>query len=72
MKNKKREEWMQTQYQDSTVVVEIVQIIIQIDNSGSQMKRYGMSQLMANTGKGKTTTCQSKYFPLGCQECRIT
>jgi hypothetical protein len=52
---------MQNKYQDSSVVIQVVQIVIDIDINGQQNQRYGMSQLMANGGKDKTTTCQSQY-----------
>lgn len=63
---------MQKKYQDKTVVIQMVQIIIEMDSSNQQkQQRYAMSKLMANDGKDKTTTCQSAYFPSGYRAYRV-
>jgi hypothetical protein len=59
---------MQKQYQDNTVVIEVVQIVIEVDNQGKQkQERYAMSKLWANKGKDKTTTCHSQCTPSRCR-----
>ena len=51
---------MQEKYQDYSVVIEVVQVIVQVDEGGKQKERYGMWKDMANEGKDKTTTCLRK------------
>jgi hypothetical protein len=63
---------MQKKYQDKTVVIEVVQIVIEMDDKGKQkQQRYAMSKVMANDGKDQTATCQSKWSPSGCREGRL-
>jgi hypothetical protein len=57
---------MQKKYKDKSVMIEVIQIIIEIDISGKekQQQRYGMSYQMANPGKQDTVTCQSERNPI--------
>lgn len=54
---------MQEKYADCTVVMEVVQVIIDVDETGQQKERYGMWKDYANEGMDKTTTCMSVYLP---------
>jgi hypothetical protein len=56
---------MQKQYSsDYTVVIHVVQVMIEIDSSGKQDERYAMSKIMANDGKSQTKTCHSECSDL--------
>ena len=64
-KKKLRHEKMQEKYVDYTVVMEVVQVILDVNEAGQQKERYGMWKDYANEGMDKTTTCLCEYlFPL--------
>jgi hypothetical protein len=73
---------MQKKYSsDYTVIIHVVQVVIEVDSSGKQDERYAMSKMMANDGKSQTKTCHSECFHQGrteepshakCDESRLT
>ena len=57
-KNNKRKEAMKQSHQDTNVVIQVVQVIIDVASGNS--KRYAVSTILADNGSNQTTTCQSK------------
>lgn len=64
MKNKVREEEMRKKWEGYSVVMEVVQVIMEYDNSGQEHERYAMSKMWVDEGKEETTTCRSKICPV--------
>ena len=66
-KDKKRQEKIQEKYKDQTVVIQVVHVVVEWDESGNEKdERYAMTKWMANGGKEKTATCYSEYFISAC------
>jgi hypothetical protein len=64
-KNKKRQDEMQKKHgNDKTVIIEVVQVVVQMDKNGKKKgQRFAMSEMKANEGKKETKKCQSEYIP---------